>query len=402
MKTTLCLIAYAISTGNAVTVKVGKIDTMKYRFNIVSKQEVAETRLQRVEAFGLPDKKYLSYGTEVAFEKDGETRTHARPNPFLGLKGSNPFVAALALAYQNHQGISLSPDMIWLLICHGLSIHINQNPDMFRSTFTQSDAKGMISLRHDGLRKGTNDSQWIDIVSMFRDSLSARIDTKVMKVFDQEFSTTGVVEQTAFRLALVDAAKTYYDYYVMTLCGIPEIVIEGEKEDWESILKAIDNLDSFGLEWWTSKLRPIIGEFVRAFDNEIDTLFWCSILRPPGMSGQPLRVGGWSSKLFPYVLNTKAQYVRNPTMDEEYLVKVTRENHGILAKSGLPIGFFGDGLLRTPFVWEYHMRKYRMNFVSGFMAASYNERIGFLRPEIGYAITKASRRAPRKSRRPRQ
>jgi hypothetical protein len=52
----------------------------------------------------------------------------------------------------------------------------------------------------------------------------------------KRFSTTGRVEATVFQISLMEAMKNYFEYGVELACGIPEITLEGEEADYESIL----------------------------------------------------------------------------------------------------------------------------------------------------------------------
>lgn len=62
----------------------------------------------------------------------------------------HPFVASLYIAYSDHRPISISPDMIWLLICQGFSAHVNNNVKELRNKFvTFSDKKKLIVQTQD-------------------------------------------------------------------------------------------------------------------------------------------------------------------------------------------------------------------------------------------------------------
>jgi hypothetical protein len=66
----------------------------------------------------------------------------------------------------------------------------------------------------------------------------------------------------------------------MCVCGIPEVTIEGTSDDWRRIRARIEVLETFGLDWWVSRLRPILDEFVHAADGKPDREFWQAIYKP--------------------------------------------------------------------------------------------------------------------------
>ena len=394
-----CLLFWS-GAAASVVIKVDEVREPDEKLVTVELQKIVNDRFGKPEAFSVLDKKVLTYQT-VSYDEENGNNPIIFTSRSYPLKETNPFVAAMTLAFANHQKISLSPDMIWLLICQGLSVHINLNPKEYFKYFTRSTKKQRIEVRHDSLKKGVNDPKWMEAVAMFRDSLSTRIDPSVMRIFDKKFSTTTPVEETAFRMSLMDATKSYYEYSVMTVCGVPEITLEGTREDWKSILDATGQLDTFGLNWWTRELKPVLGEFINAYDGMVDTLFWCSIVSAANMSGRGLLVNGWMAKFFPYMLNGKKEYVRNRIMTYDFrqallqrqsmtpLEKKTSELHQWDdPQRFLSMPCFPNGVLETPFVWKTSRKRYKLMFVSGFIAASYDSGSSTLRPEIGYAIIK--------------
>jgi hypothetical protein len=58
----------------------------------------------------------------------------------------------------------------------------------------------------------------------------------------ESFSTTGIIESTAFKISLMETMKGYFKYVFVLACGIPEITLEGTEEDYVSIVARIDRL----------------------------------------------------------------------------------------------------------------------------------------------------------------
>jgi hypothetical protein len=48
----------------------------------------------------------------------------------------------------------------------------------------------------------------------------------------------------------MDAMKSFFEYSVSTMCGIPEITLEGTPEDWRKIEEKTKALAKYDLEWW--------------------------------------------------------------------------------------------------------------------------------------------------------
>lgn len=79
-----------------------------------------------------------------------------------------------------------------------------------------------------------------------------------------------------------------------TRCGIPSITLLGEKSDYESLLVRLEKLATLGHEPHTVArlLRPILTQFIKAFDEPPVMDFWTKICHYNGGSGSTY-IGGW-------------------------------------------------------------------------------------------------------------
>lgn len=61
-------------------------------------------------------------------------------------------------------------------------------------------------------------------------------------------------------LMLMGALKEYFTYSCELSCGFPEITLEGEKEDWLSMIDKIQYLQQFNnVHLWRKTLRSPTG-----------------------------------------------------------------------------------------------------------------------------------------------
>ncbi len=74
----------------------------------------------------------------------------------------HPVVAAAHRAFMDHRPLCLSPDIIWLMIIHGVANHINVNADALRSRFVRHEGKIQISVRRDDFVKGSPENPWAE------------------------------------------------------------------------------------------------------------------------------------------------------------------------------------------------------------------------------------------------
>jgi hypothetical protein len=61
---------------------------------------------------------------------------------------------------------------------------------------------------------------------------------------------------------------------------IPQVTIEGTPDDWQRIHASVKVLATYGLEWWVSRLRSILDEFVLAAERHPTQEFWKAIYKP--------------------------------------------------------------------------------------------------------------------------
>ena len=119
-------------------------------------------------------------------------------------------------------------------------------------------------------------------------------------LFLPSFSTTGPVERAAAEVVLLDAMQSYFDYQFRTMCGIPAITLEGTQEDWKALAERVQGFKEFGLGSWLKVLAPILRQFVRASQGNVDPTFWRSIYKFNSQSGGPV-ITGWITAFFPYL-----------------------------------------------------------------------------------------------------
>lgn len=294
------------------------------------------------------------------------------------------FIGAVHESFNNHRGLILSPDMIWLLIAQGFAQHINDNAEKFRSRFVKFEGKKEIEVQRDCFIKGCRENTWEDVFPEFTDEIREHVGQANYDLIMENFSTTTPLERNAFELTLMDAMQSYFDYSVMTCCGIPKFTVEGTKKDWETVMKKTENLAQFELGWWTDMVMPVLEQFVNAVDGKTNTDYWKSFFKEGGGSGGPY-VTGHVLRFFPYIKDHRrsSSLVRNKLMSEDKM----RGLENSWGMGGLTYDKFPSGLSSVPFTWKYmpHDRNYAMKFYAGFMGSRFLG--GSMRPAIGWAVT---------------
>lgn len=285
---------------------------------------------------------------------------------------SNNLMAAINTAYSNHIPLTLSPDIIWLAIAQGLSLHINNNAEELRHQFVNHEGKEKIEIFENSFQKGSSNNDWSHTFGAFSNAIKDYIGKK-RDLIVSNFSMTGLVEKAASEITLMESMQQYFKYECATLCGIPEITLLGTTEDWKAIKGRVQVLSEFKMSWWTDKLIPIIDEFIAASANSVNKPFWQSMFKQENESGGPY-ITGWSIYFFPYLKNWQD--------DNRFSLK--NEFAAFRRYDGLTTSQMPIGLAKVPFVWNYYSSKFNMELAAGFTSFSFQD--GQIKPEIGWAV----------------
>lgn len=295
-------------------------------------------------------------------------------------KTGHPFIMMLHEAYAQHRPIIISPDHIWLLICHGFAAHVNNHAEELRHHFVQHEGQEEIVIIR-CFHKGYKHNPWENTFPEFCAEIRNYVGEDLHNALIADFSTTTPVEKAAFELSMMDAMQEYFIYRITT-CGIPHITLEGTADDWQWIAERVNYFRQFGLDWWIDALVPILDKIAETAQGKIDINFWSSIYKLDSGSGSAY-IQGWITQLFPYV---------NGEPNREGGGDGPKRSHFIGAQyisrlSGLTTRSFLAGLRTVPFIWDATDDKtYLMNFAGGFVGMVQDPQTAALRAEIGWAV----------------
>ena len=181
----------------------------------------------------------------------------------------------------------------------------------------------------------------------------------------------------------MDAFQQYFDYEVNFICGIPTVQIRGSVEDWVTIRKRVDVMAGYHLEWWTDRLIPICDGFIHSAEGQPSRTFWKHIFSPQEAYGGTV-ITGWLADLFPYIKDsvTKAPTLKNPVL------AIPRAQ--MTSQYGLSFRDMPTGLSSAPFRLNFNdglgQPSKAMKLIAGFVGVRQEATIGWLEPEIGWAV----------------
>lgn len=314
------------------------------------------------------------------------------------LKGveCHPVVAAIHFAFSDHRPLWLTPDTIWLMIIQAVANHINAHAEELRPSIVSHQGKIAIDVRRDDFVKGSPENPWAEVFNEFSAQIRNHVGPKI-DLFVPDFSTTGLLERAAAEIVLLDAMRSYFEYEVHSLCGIPTITLAGTHKDWKTLTERVQGFREFGLSSWLDVLSPILDQFARAASGDVDQTFWRSLYKVNDQSGGPV-ITGWITAFFPYL---KDYRTKQATVPVNGLFKIGKGNLDAMLNPdhkrnrqwarGPTTEEFPSGLSKAPFRWNYLDQRFDMEFLGGFVGIAQDHETLALRPEIGWAIREARR-----------
>jgi hypothetical protein len=309
----------------------------------------------------------------------------------------HPLIDAVHVAFSQHRPLTLSPDAIWLVIAQGFSHHVAKNAEALRHRLVRH--QGRYELMATVLDLSV--ASFEHAISSFSAQIRDATDPVLHETLLCDFSTTTPAIRTASEVALMDSFSSYFTYVMDCVCGIPKISIEGSLQDWQRISARVEVLETYGLGWWVSRLRPILDEFILAATGHPTLEFWKAIYKPVQAYGTEVATG-WITDLFPY-LGDGLERNRNHVFRHERRDWALTPDEGVptrhmfspLESKGVAPKNFPSGLSSVPVkVRLQDGSECDLDLVAGFFAVGQNPSDRALSPIIGWSVTERAPTTP--------
>ena len=288
------------------------------------------------------------------------------------------FYQCMVKAYAEHKSVTLSPDMMWLLISQGFARYVNAHSEELRSQLVYHEGKqDLMVMTKDDLLSGKAD--WGKLMNDFSKEIERHTKGEVAKTIAADFSTTTPVERIASQITLMESMKSYFNYLAGRIgCGIPSITLQGTPDDWRAVFSKTQKLGQYGLSEWTQSLEPILNEFIKTAEGKPNQRFWQEMVKKkrvdefasvrPCSADKPTELDGWILKFFP----TESGY----TLDKvPYTKSMPAEFVRVEFKYRVIDPITGATMSETP-----------MELMSGFIGAKEDEKNNMLTPQIGWLV----------------
>ena len=294
----------------------------------------------------------------------------------------NGLIATVHEAFANERELVFSPDVIWTAILQQVALHIDKNAEALREKFVSHKGRETIRVRHDV-------DSWLEVFPKFSAVLQEKIVNKdFFENTTGDFSTSGINEQVVRTISLMESMQSYFQYEVMTMCGIPRITLTGTAKDWYNLMARADAIcQETEMTKWAGELMPVLYQFsVLATDpSKASADFWSRIYKyhGPEESGSLSSCTGWINVFFPSMFDrvstveTKDQEkFANWIVDANWWESNVADNYLCGATSSHTR--YTSGVSAVDFKWLIGGNEVPMTFCGGFLSA-----IGIVEGEDG-------------------
>ena len=124
------------------------------------------------------------------------------------------FYQTLITAYAKHKSVTLSPDMIWLLISQGFARYVNAHAEELRHQLVSHDGKKELIVQI-GNDLFSADVDWPTLIDGFASQIDQYTKGDIANVITADFTTTGPVERVVSQVTLMESVKSYFDYIMV-------------------------------------------------------------------------------------------------------------------------------------------------------------------------------------------
>jgi hypothetical protein len=234
-------------------------------------------------------------------------------------------VNALLHSYNAHVPYHAYPHHLLMHLNMCVATHVSENSEKLRSTMVTHEGKETLTVKVRAPPGVPTVALWESMLAQFEGLIAERTKTPLTTHMNTRFTTSSSVSAAANRIATMAAMKNYFGYRFMLCCGVPSVVVHGEKKDWDTLracyaaMKAI--LPSFS--WWWSRMDRIVEAFCRMSDlcsgthtadgkeEDLEGLrrFWSTVAASESYgSGSQEKLSGWISDLLPYSEDGRARW----------------------------------------------------------------------------------------------
>ncbi|WP_437783487.1 DUF4419 domain-containing protein [Sorangium sp. So ce1097] len=314
--------------------------------------------------------------------------------PLVGRTDLHPLVQAAYIAFTQRYPLVLSPDVVWLCLARGFTLHLAASPEHRRRFLTDDSEFALLVEQPDFTLGDVN--PWPALFPDFSRQVSERVGP-LRDLVTSNFSTTGPVERVSSELTVATPFAPHHDWeppfpgdMVYPHRGIPRVYLLGTPDDWRWMRQRVAMLGSVGQDRWLRPLLPVLDQIAASSEGRADPKFWRAFFRYENPSDE---LTGWIHVLFPYLRAWPNDYfVPNPYIEswhERYLAAEARSDAlgGLGHPQGPGLSEIPPGLTSAQLRFiDGGGREHPMEFISGLIGVTQDPHSFALIPEFVWAV----------------
>eukprot|EP01133_Synstelium_polycarpum_P006254 gene6254-7253_t len=194
--------------------------------------------------------------------------------------GCNSFIYSAVEAYSYHHHLSIRPDDVWLAIVAQFSYYVNANSEALRNKFVDFEVKKKLVVEVEDQDLFTMD--YPRLAALMTEAIAANItDPSIREWVMPSFTTTTPTDEMVGAVALMSTVKSYFDYELVSECGLPRVTLHGTLDDWKGIKDRVARLTEFELPGkvrfmakWAKMLDHVVDQFIETAAQRPNIRWW--------------------------------------------------------------------------------------------------------------------------------
>ena len=195
------------------------------------------------------------------------------------------FFSTILACYNNHWVLRTCADDWWNVIVRNVAQAIDDNGEKnkVRNFFVEHEGKKTITIIVASL--ASMDYSWL--FDQFSKGVCENIKMPgYVEAMEADFITTNPDQLISSQIMLMSSLQKYFNYEVMTKCGIPGVKMKGNWQDWSQLVTKTENLklmlepiiDELGLKSWFESTLTSLNKLLNTFEGNPDKDWWSHIL----------------------------------------------------------------------------------------------------------------------------
>ncbi|KAL7941503.1 hypothetical protein V8C42DRAFT_177344 [Trichoderma barbatum] len=227
-------------------------------------------------------------------------------------ESSDSLVRGAIEAWGQHQSLVLRPDEVWFEILAQLNFYMTAHAEDVRHLFVDHEGKEEIQVWR---------FSWRDVIAAFAGEIQQRVKTDwLLDWIMPNFTTSDDNDGLTATVLMMGLMQHYFEFSGGIICGLPEVTLLGDRDDWVKLLEKLERLKEWGEEPadYAERLRPILKRFVDTWDepdSEETKDFWKNIVRSQrliscGAGPADYRISGWITGFLHWTVEGKLRIPR--------------------------------------------------------------------------------------------